>query len=84
MMIKLFALAILAVTLFIQPTHAQSAEQLHQTAKSFMKQGDYANAVLVLNKSLQIAPDNMSIAKDLAMSYYFQKDNTKETKIFKV
>lgn len=83
MMKKLFALSILAVTLLIQPTHAQSAEQLHQTAKSFMKQGDYANAVLVLNKSLQIAPDNMSIAKDLAMSYYFQKDNIKALETIK-
>ena len=83
MMIKLFALSILGVTLLTQPIHAQSAEKLHQTAKSFMKQGDYANAVLVLNKSLQIAPDNMSIAKDLAMSYYFQKDNIKALETIK-
>ena len=83
MMIKLFALSILGAILLTQPIHAQSAEQLHQTAKSFMKQGDYANAVLVLNKSLQIAPDNMSIAKDLAMSYYFQKDNIKALETIK-
>ncbi|MCY7292495.1 MAG: hypothetical protein LH615_09985 [Ferruginibacter sp.] len=74
---------ILATTFIWQQVYAQTAEQLHETAKSFMKQGDYANAVLVLNKSLQKAPENMSVAKDLAMSYYFQKDNIKALETIK-
>lgn len=48
-----------------------------------MRQGDYANAILVLSRSLQQDPQNMAIAKDLAMSYYFQKDNTKALEIIK-
>ncbi len=73
----------MAATLVTQTLFAQSAEQLHETAKSFMKQGDYANAILVLNKSLQKAPENMGVAKDLAMSYYFQKDNAKALETIK-
>jgi tetratricopeptide (TPR) repeat protein len=51
--------------------------QLHETAKAFMRQGDYANAVLVLNRGLQQSPGNVPLAKDLALSYYYQKDNNK-------
>ena len=80
---KILLLTIIGSTIILQYSFAQSAEQLHETAKSFMKQGDYANAVLVLNRSLQKAPDDMSVAKDLAMSYYFQKDNTKALETIK-
>lgn len=83
MMKKLILATIFAVTLIWEQAYAQTAEQLHETAKSFMKQGDYANAVLVLNKSLQKAPENMGVAKDLAMSYYFQKDNIKALETIK-
>lgn len=55
----------------------QTAQQLHETARSFIKQGDYPNAILVLNRALQQEPQNIPMAKDLAMSYYYQKDNAK-------
>ena len=48
-----------------------------------MRQGDYANAVLVLNRGLQQEPQNIALAKDLALSYYFQKDNNKALEIIK-
>ncbi len=57
--------------------------QLHETAKTFIRQGDYANAVLVLNRGLQQEPHNIAIAKDLALSYYFQKDNARALEIIK-
>jgi tetratricopeptide (TPR) repeat protein len=56
---------------------SQDAKQLHETAKTFMRQGDHANAILVLNRALQQDPHNMEMGKDLALSYYFQRDNTK-------
>ncbi len=83
MMKKIFLAILVAVSFFGQYVFAQTAEQLHETAKAFMKQGDYANAVLVLNRSLQKSPENMSVAKDLAMSYYFQKDNAKALETIK-
>lgn len=55
----------------------QTTAQLHETARSFMKQGDYANAILVLNRARQQEPNNIPVTKDLAMSYYYQNDNAK-------
>ena len=55
----------------------QTTAQLQETARSFMKQGDYANAVLVLNRAKQQDPNNIPVTKDLAMSYYYQNDNPK-------
>ena len=42
-----------------------------------MKQGDFPNATMVLNRALQFDPGNIAISKDLALSYYFQKNNSK-------
>ena len=56
---------------------AQSSKELHETAKTFMRQGDHANAILVLNRALQQEPHNVALGKDLALSYYFQRENTK-------
>ncbi len=57
------------------------ADQLQETARQFMRSGDWANAVLVLNKALAKEPNSLSIQKDLAITYYYQRDfgKAKET-----
>jgi tetratricopeptide (TPR) repeat protein len=55
----------------------ENVEKLHDNARAFMRQGDYANASLILSRALQQAPKNIEIAKDLALAYYLQKENTK-------
>lgn len=57
------------------------AAQLHETAKQFMRSGDWTNAVLVLSKALVKDPGSYSIKKDLALTYYYQRDfaNARET-----
>ncbi len=62
---------------------AQSAAELHETARSFMQQADYSNAILVLNRAAQSAPADIEVTKDLAMAYYFQKDNNKALETIK-
>jgi tetratricopeptide (TPR) repeat protein len=47
---------------------------LRETIRTFQRQGDYDNAVLVLNKSLQQYPDNADLLKDLAYTEYLQQD----------
>lgn len=42
-----------------------------------MIQGDYANAIIILNKALSLQPSNIDIAKDLSLNYYFS-NNTKK------
>jgi Flp pilus assembly protein TadD len=51
----------------------QNADTLHQTAKTFLRQGDYENAVLVLTKALQMQPNDLQITKDLLFAYYLRE-----------
>jgi tetratricopeptide (TPR) repeat protein len=62
---------------------SEDAEKLHENAKAFMRQGDYANASLILTRALSKAPDNIEIAKDLAYDYYLQKENEKALETIK-
>lgn len=50
------------------------AQTAHETAYSFMKTGDHDNAILVLNKALQTAPDDEQLLQDMALAYYYKKD----------
>lgn len=45
-----------------------------ETAKSFQRQGDFSNAILVLNRALQQNADNLDLQKDLAFNYYLHRD----------
>lgn len=53
---------------------------LQQNAKRYMQQGDYANATVILIRASEQAPFSLSIAKDLALCYYMQNDNTQALK----
>jgi tetratricopeptide (TPR) repeat protein len=70
--IFIFVLSLLSSAAF-----SQSASELHETGRSFMQQGDYANAVLVLGKAQQLAPADVDISKDLALTHYLNRDNAK-------
>lgn len=50
------------------------AASLHETAKQFMRSGDWSNAIMVLNKALQKEPNQIQIQKDLALTQYYQRD----------
>lgn len=53
--------------------HAQDGNQ-QETARSFMKQGDWNNAILVLTRAVQADPNNLDLQKDLILSYYYKRD----------
>ena len=55
----------------------QDPKTLQETARTFQRQGDYANAVLVLNRALQQKPDDLELRKELAFTYYLQRDYVK-------
>jgi tetratricopeptide (TPR) repeat protein len=74
---------LLALLLFSFPAFTQDPKEWHETAKAFMRQGDYANAVLVLNRVLQVQPGDMAMNKDLALCFYFQKENSKALETIK-
>jgi len=70
--------SVLLLALALQPgLHAQDVKTLQETARSFMGQGDFNNAVLVLNKALQQDPSNLEVSKDLALAYFQKSDYTR-------
>lgn len=52
----------------------QVTKELQETARNFMKSGDYPNAVLVLQKAIQQDNKNIDLQKDLVMAYYLSRD----------
>ena len=60
-------------------TSAQPEEvkKMHETAKAFMRTGDFDNAIIVLTRALQKDSKNLELQKDLVMSYYLKRDYSK-------
>ncbi|MGX5820110.1 tetratricopeptide repeat protein [Chitinophaga lutea] len=65
---------VLAGVMSIHWAVAQDNAELQTTARNFLRSGDYANAVLVLNQAIQNAPDDFQLKKDLAFAYYLKGD----------
>lgn len=78
---KRFLLAVLILIAFTAA--AQDAKQLHETARQFMLQRDYNNAILVLNRAVKLDSKSLDIAKDLGLNYYFAADYKKALEIYK-
>jgi tetratricopeptide (TPR) repeat protein len=76
----LFCFCIISIIVFSQ---SDDVDKLHENAKTFMRQGDYANASLILTRALSQAPNNIEIAKDLAYDYYLQQQNEKALETIK-
>ena len=70
---------LLSLTLFHFSVLAQSTDDKspQEMARSYTRQGDYTNAILVLNNALQKDAQNLELLKDLGFNYYLNKDYTK-------
>ena len=53
------------------------SKTLQETAKTFTRQGDYTNAIVVLTGAVQKDPQNLELQKDLAFNYYLMKEYAK-------
>jgi tetratricopeptide (TPR) repeat protein len=69
----LFLFFALSVT-FTSLAQPEEAKKLHETAKTFMRSGDFDNAIVVLQRALQYDKNNLEFQKDLVMSYYLKRD----------
>ena len=69
----LLALSV-AFSAFAQP---EDPKVMHETAKTFMRSGDFDNAIIVLNRALQNDNKNLEMLKDLVMCYYLKRDFVK-------
>lgn len=54
--------------------NVSAQETAAKNAKAFIKNGDYGNAVLILNRLIASDGDNIELKKDLAFAYYMQRD----------
>ncbi|HET9057361.1 MAG TPA: hypothetical protein VFN30_11010 [Chitinophagaceae bacterium] len=61
----------------------QDSKELQETARNFMNTGDYPNAILVLQKAIQIDKKDFELQKDLAMAYYLNRDFANGKEIIK-
>ena len=77
----LFVFFLISLAVFAQP---EDAKTLHETAKTFMRSGDFENAVIVLTRALQQDKNSLELQKDLAMSYYLKRDYAKALEGVKV
>ncbi len=69
---------IVALCFFVSTqVYCQLEKNLHETAKLFMRQGDYTNAILILTRCIERGENNMGIQKDLAQSYMYAENNVK-------
>ncbi|MEI9945723.1 MAG: hypothetical protein WDN26_16080 [Chitinophagaceae bacterium] len=71
----LFLLACFFITIALSAQ--DDVKTLHETAKTFMRSGDFDNAILVLNRALQKDNNSLELQKDLIMSYYLKRDYAK-------
>jgi tetratricopeptide (TPR) repeat protein len=74
---KNLIVAILLLTASLANAQTPDAPALHETAKTFLRQGDYENAILVLNKAIQQDASNLEMSKDLLFAYYLKRDFAK-------
>jgi len=67
-------LTLISISSFAQ---TEDSKTLQATARSFMQQGDFNNAVIVLTRALQNDKNNLELQKDLISSYYYKRDYDK-------
>jgi tetratricopeptide (TPR) repeat protein len=76
---KKYLVILVCILLICVATTAQTEDPktLHENAKTFMRQGDFNNAIIILTRALQMDKKNLEIQKDLVMSYYYKRDYEK-------
>jgi Tfp pilus assembly protein PilF len=74
---RLFFLILICVCSIASFAQPEDPKVLQQTARTFMQSGDFDNAIIVLNRALQLDKNNLEMQKDLVMTYYLKKDYTK-------
>ncbi len=67
------SLVLFAAAVFAQ----EDAKSMHETAKGYMRTGDFDNAILVLNRALVQDKNNLEMQKDLVMTYYLKREYAK-------
>jgi tetratricopeptide (TPR) repeat protein len=70
----LFFASLIAFAAFAQ---TDDPKTLYETAKNFMRTGDFDNAIVVLGHALEQDKNNLDMQKDMVMCYYLKRDYVK-------
>lgn len=81
---KNFFLVLFAVGILNTSFAQQTAQELYEKAKTYMKEGDFDNAILTITKAIALEPNNYEMLKDECFIYYLKKDFAKATEKGKI
>ena len=73
---KILSLLILVFSGLLAFSQPEDPNAMHETAKTFMRTGDFENAIVVLTREIQNNKD-IELEKDPTLSYYMKRDYTK-------
>lgn len=68
---------ILACSILISINTFAQGQDFRETARTFMRSGDFENAIIVLNKALEQDQNNLELHKDLTLAYFYKRDYAK-------
>jgi len=74
---KIIAILLSVAGLGIAAFAQDDVKTLQATARTYMQQGDFNNAVIVLTRALEKDRNNLDLQKDLISSYYYKRDYEK-------
>ena len=74
---KIIAILLSVAGLSIAAFAQDDVKTLQATARTYMQQGDFNNAVIVLTRALEKDRNNLDLQKDLISSYYYKRDYEK-------
>lgn len=69
----MFVAALLCLSVGTISAQDQDWKAMQEKAKAFTREGDYRNAILVLNRALE-KDNNLELKKDLAFAHYLNRD----------
>ncbi len=71
---KLFFSVFIAMFFGINLSAQQTTESLQENARTFLRQGDFDNAIIILNRAILQDKDNLELHKDLIQAYYYKRN----------
>lgn len=71
---KIFLFLIISLSTAVVFAQPDDPKKMHETAKTFMRSGDFDNAMIILIRALEQDKDNLEMQKDLVMCYYLKRD----------
>jgi len=81
---KIFLSLLLICSVTFTAIAQDDVKTLQENARTFMRSGDFDNAIVILTRALQKEPKNLELNKDMAMSYLFKRDFVKALEGVKV